>query len=196
MITSAEMRPLESVPDETPKSSSRFVWWLVVMGLGLLFLPLYMTAAALQSDSDSLQADLAIYQATLTAVPTVDPQTQAATDALSETRVQIAQLDSANLSTQHVNWPLIASIIVNYDVTQLAVFSVQQEGYNVVVTGQATSELAVMNYVQALSDSEQFKRVVLQSIKLTVPTSPLPSGERAARLAEFAILLEIKAVPA
>jgi len=194
MLTSAKIQSLESVPDETPKSSSRTVWWLVVMGLGLLLLPLYMTTTALQSDSDSLQIDRAIYEATLTAVPTVDPDTQAATDALSETRTQITQLEGAGLSTQHVNWPLIASIMANYDVAQLGVFSVQQEGYNIVVTGQATSELAVMNYVQALSDSDQFERVILQSIKLTIPTTPSLSGELAAPLAEFAILLEIKAV--
>lgn len=203
MNTTADMLPLDVMPEELaseapPKQSSPFVWWLLVLGAGLAFIPLFMTNTIIQSTNDSLQAEYEGYAATLTAVPATDPEVAAAMSALSDIRLQITQLDSIRLSNQPINWPLIAAIIGNYDSTQVAVLGVRQEGNHVVVSGQATSEMAAMTYVQALSDSKQFSRVVLQSIKLTAAPVPAPEnqplGDNLARVAEFAILLEIEAV--
>ena len=183
-----------------PSEPSRVTGWLIVCGLGLLFVPLFLMGQALQDDNQMLSAELDTIQLTLTSALPADPQEEQLRQELSEVRELTLELENVNLAEQHINWPDVMGVLANYDQSQLALTGLAQTGRRVILTGRAQTETAIMNYADSLEQSGHFTLVSVRSITLeALPTpaqriTPTPNTVPSApRAAEFIILLELKA---
>ncbi len=157
----------------TPPARKPFVLWLIVAGLALLLLPLYLTAQTTQQDNLRLEAGLSEAQTEVGSVPTLPAgakQLQATATAVQALSDQLEPIRST-LVAGHVDWPSILSIVAGYDDTQVVLTGITQTDNRLVITGRASSDVAVTAYSQALQNSARFSRVVIQSItQLPVPT--------------------------
>ncbi|MCB9420323.1 MAG: PilN domain-containing protein [Ardenticatenaceae bacterium] len=154
----------------------KFVPWLIVIGLAILFLPLYAISSTIGADTDRLNAELSNIQLTMVSEPTVPPEVVALQSDAADIEAQLSELEGvyANLSADHIDWPEVAAAIRNYDTSRISLTSLQQTDNRLMLTGQAVDDTAVINYARFLEDSGQFARVVVQSITLTTP-SPTPT---------------------
>src|SRR5579871_6359686 len=175
---------LEAEPEsEQPQGSSRLIQWLVVIGLAVMFVPLYLVSATVKADNEPLTTQVANIDATLAG--TLGPN--AVEKSLNSTLVKLQQqsngLDSARptISANRVDWPSMMAIIGGYDQTHVVLISVVQNGKTITVSGQADDENAVMGYAQSLKDSNQFVRVIVQGIDIkpsptaTATSTPTPT---------------------
>ncbi|HLF25108.1 MAG TPA: PilN domain-containing protein [Anaerolineae bacterium] len=174
-------RRVVSVPGQVqPRGLPRtvLVLWLVVLGLAILFIPLYLSATTIQTDAERLQAELAVIQASLTSVPTPIPEVQALLSTLTVVEGQIGQAEavSPTLTAANLNWPAVMSAIGSYSPGQIAITSLTQTGSQLTLNGRATDELAVVNYARGLEASTLFSRVIVQSIRVIATPFVTPSA--------------------
>lgn len=154
----------------------QFVPWLIVIGLAVLFLPLYAISSTIGADADQLNAELSNIQLTMVSEPTIVPEVASLQTDAADIQTQLNELEAVytNLSTDHIDWPEVAAVIRNYDANRMSLTSLQQTENRLMLSGQALDDTAVINYARFLEDSGQFSRVVVQSITLTTP-SPTPT---------------------
>ena len=158
-----------------PKLATRkpFVLWLTIIGLGLLFVPFYLTAQTAQQDNLRLESDLSQAQTDVASVPTLPAGAKQLQATVTAMQAQIDQLQpiQGTLVAGHLDWPTILSIVAGYDHMQLVLTGITQTDDRLVITGRASGDVAVTAYSQALKDSARFSRVVIQSItQLAGPT--------------------------
>jgi len=142
------------------------VLWLAVLGLTLLLVPLFLTAQTTQRDNVSLQAGLSQAQTEVGSVPTLPAgakQLQATATAIQALSDKLGPIRSTLVAGQ-VDWPSVFSIVAGYDDTQVVLTGVTQTDNRLVITGRASSDVAVTAYSQALVNSGRFSRVVIQAI--------------------------------
>jgi len=101
-----------------PATTSRrpLILWLIVFGLILLFVPLYLVAAAIGNNANQLQTELDQAQLALVSGPTPDLTTEAIQTQVSQVVDEASQLEAiqANLDTQQTDWPAIMAAINSY----------------------------------------------------------------------------------
>lgn len=161
-----------------PKSKSRagFIMWLVVFSLGALIIPLYLTSSTLQQDTTALEEELVVVQATLNSNPPIDREEQQLRDNLAVERDKIRALEpmKSTLTARHVNWASVMAVLNNYNQSLMSLISLVQNENLVIITGRADKEATVIAYQQTLEASNQFSRIVVQSMSLAqLPTPTL-----------------------
>lgn len=181
---------------------SRLNSWLIFMGLLLLLAPLYLVTNTIKGDAANKRAELALLQQTMTGEPEVSEEEEDLNTQLIEMRQKSVMLGSTNLATSSFNWPRISAVLANYDTVQLALTGVSQEGNQLMLAGNATSEMAVMEYTRHLENSGRFDRVSIQSITTATPNTsgnqpsqsvPTPVAATDQRTTQFVVLVVLKA---
>lgn len=196
---------IEEEESESSGGSSRLILWLIIAGLGILFVPLYLVSATLKESKAPLETELADIQATLTVTPQPDPEEQALRDNLLQLRSQAGELETlyTDLSANHVDWPAAMAVIANYDPSQMALTGLTQAEQLVTLTGRANDETIVMAYADMLRDSARFGEVKVQSITLVALPTPtplptqvagtIPEGVAPGNIAEFTLTVQLMA---
>ncbi|MCP5099243.1 MAG: hypothetical protein GY943_27130 [Chloroflexi bacterium] len=198
MISQDSFNQNSSIDPPQPKTrSGTLILWLVVLGLMVLFIPLYFVATTLQTNVVQLESDLAPLEAALTVEPQ-SPSTELS-QSLSEIQAQVDQFAGVApaLTVGNINWPDIINTIRNVDSAQLALTSITQSDNQLIITGRAVDDTAVIDYARELETSGQFKRVVVESIVLvTTPfASPTPTATAVAPTSNPAAVVTETAVP-
>jgi Tfp pilus assembly protein PilN len=193
--------------EETAGSGGKIVRWLVLLGIGILFAPLYLMGTTLKASKLPLQDELSGIQATLSATPSLDPTEQAMAGRLAELRSQINDLDSvqSTLSAAHIDWPSVMSIIASYDQGQMSVTGLAQTGSLLTLSGQANDENVIMAYANLLRQSNQLASVSIESITYHEAPTAIPpraavstpqaaqAAQTQATFAEFILRVQLKA---
>jgi hypothetical protein len=168
--------------ESAPQPRSRMAVYLIIVGLALLFLPLFLIANTIKEEGTTLAAELANIQVTLAVTPLVDPTEHALSNELMSVRQQSASVESiqATLSVGHMDWPSLMAVISAYDDTVMSVLDVSQSELGIVITGQAVDQSVVMAYIDMLRGSGVFDPVALEELSLqslpipTATATPLP----------------------
>jgi Tfp pilus assembly protein PilN len=165
---------------EKPETTrlSRSVLWLVVLSLSIMFLPIYLVSTAIKDRNQSLEDELVLLQITLTGGPSIDPEEEALRETLTYVRDQLREVEPVHptLIAGHVDWPAVMSTLANFDPTQMALTSLAQTENRIVLDGQANDETVVVAYTRMLEQSNQFSRVVVQSINLILLPTATPTA--------------------
>ena len=208
-LSTPDFYDLDTPPEPArPARASRIIVWLVVLGLGVLILPLYLIGATIKGENARLEAESQQIQQTLESPPPVSAEEQALTDTLSQIRASVNEIEAARsrFAASHIDWPSVMTMLANYDPAQMGLTGLTQTENRVVLNGEANNEAIVTAYAQMLGQSDRFRRVVVQSMtKQVLPTptptasAPAASGETTpgtgfrAEYVEFVILIELKA---
>ncbi|MBI1279790.1 MAG: hypothetical protein GC179_16805 [Anaerolineaceae bacterium] len=154
--------------EEAPAGGSKIVIWLVILGLAILFLPLYVIATTVKTTNEKLTSDIEHIQATLTAPPPVNPVYETLSAQYLDVQNQSKTLGSiqSTLLAGHINWPTIMAMIGAYDTNQMKVNTVSQIETGLRITGRAQQEIVAMSYADMLRNSGLFDLVAVESITL------------------------------
>lgn len=173
--------------DAPPRSSNKLVLWLIICGLGVLFLPLYIISTTVKTTNEELTTELTNIEATLSATPPVDPKLQTLSAEFANTQKQNQAVGSINstLNNTYINWPTVMAALGAYDLTQMSVTSVSQIEMGMRINGRATREIVAMAYADMLRETGLFETVAVESITLQsvfitatpAPTSGAPTSE-------------------
>src|SRR5574341_1355087 len=123
----------------TPPTRRSLALWLAVIGVSLLFLPLYLTAQTIREDNLSLEAALSQAQTDVASVPTLPAEAQHLQATVTAVQAQIDLLGPihSQLVAGHVDWPGILAIVAAYDDTQVVLTGITQTEDRLVITGRA-----------------------------------------------------------
>ena len=163
-----------------PRTLSRgtIVLWLIVVGLGILFIPLSLISSTIRDDVKGLQSDLDSVQQSLTSVPTPAPEVQALMSTLSVVQSQTNQIQAVypTVVAARTNWPAVMAAIGNYNPDQIALTSLTQSDIQITLSGRASDEGVVVAYARGLEQSGLFSRVVVQSIRVVATPFVTPTS--------------------
>lgn len=188
------------------------------MGMGILFLPLYLVSTVIKDDNLRLKSEIESVQKTLAVTPAPEPTQQALRNTLFEVQGRIGAIEpvQTELLAKHVDWPAIMSLFGQFDQTRMSISSITQADNRVAVRGRGETESVVTNYGHMLEESGAFKRVIVESINLVaLPTPtplPTPTLDKSSasslplanapiptvtpvKVAEFSIIVELKVAP-
>lgn len=171
---------------ERRRSTSQLIRWLIAFGLLTVVIALYLVSVTVTQSMLQAQTALEEIQATLNSVVEKPPEI----DEMSTTLIGIEQQRQvlAELKTTLVpddlSWPTIVGLLADYNPSLLAVKSVVMNGNEIVVSGQALDEGAVIAYADRLRASNRFGRVVVQSITLRPGMADTSSNRRSASSSE------------
>ncbi|MCA9901953.1 MAG: PilN domain-containing protein, partial [Anaerolineales bacterium] len=167
---------------EEPESSRQFgpmTLWLGVLGLAILFIPLYLMANTLEGEVARMGSEIVPLQTALASTPGPPAQAQELIVTLTAVHQQTDQMDAIlpTLAAENVDWNAAMNAINDVDGTGLALTSLEQNGNQLVIRGRAQNDGFVTDYARQLENSGQFSQVVIQSIaQLTEPfQSPTPT---------------------
>lgn len=197
-MISTELDELNEEEESEPSGgSSRLVLWLIIAGLGILFVPLYLVSATLKESKAPLETELADIQATLTITPQPNPTEQALRDNLLELRGQSGELETlyTDLSANHVDWPAAMSVIANYEPSQMSLTGLMQADRLVTLDGRANDETIVMAYADMLRESTRFGEVKVQTITMIALPTPTPAPAEVALTPAVAQPTAVSALP-
>lgn len=165
-----EFDDLDELEEEIPQGISRgnIILWLVVIGLVVLFIPLYLVFITIRSDVTRLEANVTPLEEKIAANLTPPSDVQALMEQVSEIQGEVAQIESIypTLVASHVDWPLAVDAISNYDPRQMRLSEITQSGKRLFINGKAVDNSVVVAYAQALEASGQFENVEIQAISL------------------------------
>lgn len=183
------MLPTDTVDNEdelqegdAPPRSSKLVLWLIICGLGVLFLPMYIISTTVKTTNEALTTELTSIEQTLTAPAPIDPRIQTLSAEYSNTQKQSQAVGSINstLKNTYVNWPTIMAALGAFDLGQMSVTSVTQIDSGMRITGRATREIVAMSYADMLRETGLFDNVAVESITLQsvfITATPSPTSE-------------------
>ncbi len=156
-----------------PPARRSLALWLAVIGVSLLFVPLFLTAQTIREDNLSLEAALGQAQTAAAGVPTLPAKAQHLQATATAVQAQLDQLGPihSQLVAGHVDWPGILAIVADYDDAQVVLTGITQTEDRLVITGRASNNTAVVAYAKLLEISDRFSRVVIQSIT-SLPAPP------------------------
>lgn len=178
--------PPSADPTPAPDSSRRLnrttlILWLVAMGMGFFFMPLYFFSATLTEDTTSLRGELNTIRAALTTVPTPRPEVRRVLTPLAQAQTQLNQINQVypTLAAPHPHWPDVMTAIRQYDSTALEINTLTHANNVIIINGQTAREDVLLAYVTSLEQSNLFTRVTIQSQQLiptpiTTPTRGTP----------------------
>ncbi|MBI5958736.1 MAG: hypothetical protein HY866_08375 [Chloroflexi bacterium] len=155
---------------------SRMVFWLIIMGLAGLFLPLYLLSTAIKEHNQTLKNDLAQIEQQESELSQPGSEQQTLQDELIKARQRLDLLSTVqtDLIAQHINWPAVMAVVGNNGYVQMELLSLSQANELIMLHGQAQAESVVMAYARMLEESDQFSRVIVQSISLKILPTPTP----------------------
>lgn len=168
----------EPKPAALPFRVRTIFLWLLIIGLGLLMIPLSLVGSTITQVSPPLETELSDLVVTLTSVVPKSADQQNAQATLFAIQDQITALDALRptLIASHRDWPALMSVIANYDLTQMKVTALREQNGQVILSGEANNEAIVMNYAQHLRDAGLFENVSVQSIALRTLDTPTPTA--------------------
>lgn len=178
-----EYVPLED--EEAPRLLRPVILWLGVLGLTILFIPLYLMANTLGNEVAQLEAELIPLQTALAATPGALPQAQALTVTLTAVHNQTDQMAAIlpMLEAENVDWNAVMLAINQGDDSGIQLTGLEQSGDQLLIRGRAVNEDAVTDYAYQLETSGQFNQVMIQSMTAVsepfftpTPTPLLPSA--------------------
>ncbi|MBI5302743.1 MAG: hypothetical protein HY868_11440 [Chloroflexi bacterium] len=166
----ASKPPPSPTPTPEPTTARRLtrttlILWLVAVGMGFFFLPLYFFSATLTEDAGSLRSELSALRAVLTSVPTPFPEAQRVLTPLAQAQAQLAQVNLVypTLAAPRPNLPQVMAAIQQYDSNFLEINSLTLTNNSIIVNGQAARDDVLLGYVSSLEQSKLFTRVTIQS---------------------------------
>ncbi len=177
-----EYAPLEN--EEVPRPLRPVILWLFVLGLTILFIPLYLMANTLDNEVAQLEAEAIPLQTALAGTPGSLPQAQTLIVTLTAVHNQTDQMAAIlpMLEAENVDWNAIMLAINNGDSSGIQLTGLEQSGDQLLIRGRAANEDAVTDYAHQLETSGQFNQVMIQSITgvsepffTPTPTPLLPS---------------------
>ncbi|WP_420642396.1 PilN domain-containing protein [Candidatus Leptofilum sp.] len=155
--------------------------WLGVLGLVILFIPLYLMSNSLGNEVTRLEGKVVPLQTALAS--TLGPQSEAEGLIVTLTAVhdQTAQMNSilTTLKAENVDWNAVMSAINDVSESELALTGVEQAGDQLIIRGRAAGDAFVNAYASQLEASGQFSQVIIQSVSQIAepflsPTPTLP----------------------
>jgi Tfp pilus assembly protein PilN len=159
-----EYVPLED--EEAPRLLRPVILWLGVLGLTILFIPLYLMANTLGNEVAQLEAELTPLQTALAATPGALPQAQALRVTLTAVHNQTDQVAAILpvLEAEKVDWNAVMLAINQGDDSGIQLTGLEQSGDQLLIRGRAANEDAVTDYAYQLETSGQFNQVMIQSM--------------------------------
>ena len=159
--------------------------WLGVLGLAILFIPLYLAANTLSGELVRLESEVMPLQTALASTPGPPSQAQPLIVTLTAVHNQTDQMEAIlpTLAAENVDWQQAMAAINDLDNEAMTLTGIEQAGNQLLIRGRASSEGFVTNYVRQLESSGQFAQVVVQSIVVLpepflspTPTPILPTA--------------------
>lgn len=162
---STPTRPARSMPRI---SRGTLILWLMVFGLGFLFVPLLLIGNAVRTDTQRLNSSFDTVNQQLSVVPTPNPQLVQINTQLSDVVSQTTQISAIapQIGSARPNWPSLMAALGNYDPSLVQIDTLTSADNRLTIGGHAASETDVINYARALEQSNQFNRVIVQSIRV------------------------------
>lgn len=164
---------------EAPRQFGPMTLWLGVLGLAILFIPLYLMSNTLGSEVTRLETELVPLQTALASTPGPPAQAQELIVTLTAVHSQTDQMSAVlpTLEAENVDWNAAMAAINDVDETGLALTGIEQSGEQLILRGRALNDGFVTDYARQLENSGQFAQVVIQSIaQVAVPfQSPTPT---------------------
>ncbi|MCA9917940.1 MAG: PilN domain-containing protein [Anaerolineales bacterium] len=170
---------------EAPRQFGPITLWLGVLGLAILFVPLYLFSNTLGSEVVRLETELVPLQTALASTPGPLPQAQELIVTLTAVHNQTDQMNAIlpTLEAENVDWNAAMAAISDVDDSGLALTGIEQTGNQLVIRGRAQNDGFVTDYARQLENSGQFAQVVIQSIaqvgepfQSPTPTPLLPTA--------------------
>ncbi len=115
---------------------------------------------------------------------------------LEEIQEQFRQVEAVPtaIAEGHIDWAPILFTISNYDVEQMQVTGLVQSNDQILISGQAGSDLIASAYAQALGASNQFGDVAVQTITPIMSAAAKPESEESGKgPVEFSVAVTVKA---
>ncbi|MCB9006125.1 MAG: PilN domain-containing protein [Ardenticatenaceae bacterium] len=178
-------QPLNFAIGERPVRFRPVLLWLGVLGLFILFIPLYLMAHALGNEVTRLEADMGLRQTALAASPAALQQAQNLVVTLTAVHNQTNQMTALlpTLAAENVDWNAAMAAINKGGSHGVQLTSLEQSGNQLIIRGQAINDAGVTNYAQQLEASGQFIQVTIQSVNQVAapvqsptPTVPAPTA--------------------
>ena len=174
-----QMPKEDAAPEKTPNRGARFVPWLVIVALAILFVPLYLTSGTLDIMTAPLGTEEAMLAQTLTAPPAVPASEQTLTAHFIDVNKQLQALGDVppTLIAAHVDWPAIMSTIHSYDANEIRLTGFNHVTGILTLEGDASQESSVIDYAHALQQTGLFSQVNVQSIALNPTPLATPNSQ-------------------
>ncbi len=144
------------------------------MSLALLVFPLIFLSSQINRDTVRLNGELSSVQNRLNKARTPAPAAQTLSNQINQLDKLAGAIQTATVPSG-VNWPAVVTAIGQYDHAQVTLTALTQAGNRLTLSGQATDDVAVSAYTQALANAQVFAKVDIQSRKL-VPLLPTPAS--------------------
>lgn len=170
---------------EAPRQFGPMILWLGVLGLAILFIPLYLMSNTLGGEVVRLETELVPLQTALASTPGPPAQAQELIVTLTAVHNQTGQMSAIlpTLEAENVDWSAVMAAINEVDETGLALTGLEQTGDQLVIRGRALNDDFVTSYARQLENSGQFAQVIIQSIaqvaepfQSPTPTPLLPTA--------------------
>ena len=159
------------------------ILWFIVLGLTILFIPLFLFSRSLNQEVAHLEGTVVPLETAVSSLPLDD--NSSAIQELTLLNEQIVQIDtlSPTLDAKQIIWSDVMQTVRTFDSSEISILSLAQAPGRLTIRGRATDESAITAYVQQLEQSGSFNRVIMQSILVVetpfVVESPTPLGPTA-----------------
>lgn len=152
--------------EETGTSRKSLVLWLIVIGLAVLFVPLFLVFNTLRNDVTRLQTELEPLQAELADEGAPPPEIQLLMEqaALANGEVDAVAAVYPTLVASHIDWQPAMQTLGSYDQSQMLLTNITQDVRRLTIVGKAMDQSRVVAYARALEESGLFNSVEIQSI--------------------------------
>ena len=161
-----EFEAVEDIDAGAPRQLNPMIWWLSVLGLVVLFVPLYLMSNTLSNEVGRLESEIVPLQTVLAATPAPLPEAQGLIVTLTAVHGQIDQMDTIlpTLAADNINWAAALAAINNVDDNGIQLTGLEQSGNQLFIRGRAQNDDFVIDYARQLEVSGQFTKVDLRSI--------------------------------
>lgn len=156
-------------PEETEDGGSSrrgLILWLIVIGLAVLFVPLFLVFNTLRTDVTRLQGELEPLQSELAAQGTPPPELQLLMEQAAAANGEVDAIAAVypTLIASHIDWQPAMQTLATYDQSQMLLTNITQEVRRLTIVGKAMDQSQVVAYARALEESGLFNSVEIQSI--------------------------------
>ncbi len=152
--------------EEVGSSRRGLVLWLIVIGLAILFVPLFLVFNTLRTDVSRLQTELEPLQGELAAQGTPPPELQLLMEQAAAANGEVDAIAAVypTLIASHIDWQPAMQTLGSYDQSQMLLTDITQDVRRLTIVGKAMDQSQVVAYARALEESGLFNSVEIQSI--------------------------------
>ena len=149
-----------------PRPFGSVVLWLGVLGLAILFVPLYLMSNTLDNEVNRLTSEVVPLQTALASTPAPPPQAQGSIVTLTAVHSQNVQMEAIlpTLQAENFNWSATMGIINQINGSGMQISGIEQAGNQLIIRGRALNDGFVTDYANLLEASGQFSAVEVRSI--------------------------------